>query len=100
MKDQATTGDDTAGAATQGDGHHRTEEEIQAWLIANIASIVEINPKEIDIAKPLEYYGMDSMQAMHLSGDLEEWMGRTLSPTVVWDYPTIDLLAKHLATNE
>src|SRR5688572_12796208 len=102
MKDQAITDDlQTGGAAAAADGHQRrTEEDIQAWLIANIAAIVEIDPKDIDVSKPLEYYGMDSMQAMHLSGDLEEWMGRTLSPTVVWDYPTIDLLAKHLATNE
>src|SRR5688572_8995288 len=101
MKDQAATDDLQSGGATASPGgSRRSEEEIQAWLIANIAAIVEIDPKDIDVAKPLEYYGMDSMQAMHLSGDLEEWMGRTLSPTVVWDYPTIDLLAKHLATNE
>ena len=99
MKDQAITDDQTGGATDPGGGH-RSEEEIQAWLIANIAAIVEIDPKDIDVTKPLEYYGMDSMQAMHLSGDLEEWMGRTLSPTVVWDYPTIELLARHLAADE
>ena len=99
MKDQAITDDQTGGTTDPGGGY-RSEEEIQAWLIANIAAIVEIDPKDIDVAKPLEYYGMDSMQAMHLSGDLEEWMGRTLSPTVVWDYPTIDLLARHLAADD
>lgn len=101
MKDQALTDDLDSGGAAAAPGHQRhTEGEIQAWLIANIAAIVEIDPKDIDVAKPLEYYGMDSMQAMHLSGDLEEWMGRTLSPTVVWDYPTIDLLARHLAADD
>ncbi|MEO8436448.1 MAG: acyl carrier protein [Pyrinomonadaceae bacterium] len=102
MKDQAITDDlHTEGAASSGHGHQsHTEAEIQTWLIANIAAIVEIDPKDIDMAKPLEYYGMDSMQAMHLSGDLEEWIGRTLSPTVVWDYPTIELLARHLAAED
>jgi acyl carrier protein len=74
-------------------------EQIQAWLISNISAVVEVDPQTIDIQKPLEYYGMDSMQAMHLSGDLEDWLGRQLSPTVVWDYPTIELLATHLAQN-
>ena len=102
MKDQAITDDlHPGGGGAAGNSHQRrTEEEIQGWLIANIAAIVEIDPKDIDVAKPLEYYGMDSMQAMHLSGDLADWIGRTLSPTVVWDYPTIELLAKHLATDE
>lgn len=95
MNDQdAATGDPGTAAAT------RTEAEIQAWLISNIAALVEIDPANIDIKKPLEYYGMDSMQAMHLSGDLADWVGRQLSPTVVWDYPTIELLASHLAKNE
>ncbi|HEY6122027.1 MAG TPA: acyl carrier protein [Pyrinomonadaceae bacterium] len=75
------------------------EEQIQSWLISNISAVVEVDPQTIDIRKPLEYYGMDSMQAMHLSGDLEDWLGRQLSPTVVWDYPTIELLARHLAEN-
>ena len=78
----------------------RTEAEIQEWLISNSAPLVEIDPKNIDTKKPLEYYGMDSMQAMHLSGDLADWLGRQLSPTVVWDYPTIELLANYLAKNE
>jgi acyl carrier protein len=43
---------------------------------------------------------MDSMQAMHLSGDLADWLGQQLSPTVVWDYPTIELLASHLAGSD
>lgn len=107
MKDQAITDDlhTTAGetgapAPAKLDHQSRTEQEIQAWLISNISTIVEIDPKDIDVTKPLEYYGMDSMQAMHISGDLADWLGRQLSPTVVWDYPTIELLARHLAAND
>jgi len=28
---------------------------------------------------------------------LEDWLGLTIDPTVVYDYPTIEALAKHLA---
>lgn len=108
MKDQKALTDDLPAAASEPgvpasarvDHQSPTEQEIEAWLISNISSIVEIEPQNIDIRKPLEYYGMDSMQAMHLSGDLADWLGRQLSPTVVWDYPTIELLANHLAKNE
>ncbi len=108
MKDQKALTDDLHAAASEPatpasdkvDHRSPTEQEIQAWLISNISAVVEIEPQSIDIRKPLEYYGMDSMQAMHLSGDLADWLGRQLSPTVVWDYPTIELLARHLAAND
>jgi acyl carrier protein len=59
--------------------------------------MVELPPEEIDTSVVIDNYGIDSVQATVLSGELEEWLGRTLSETVVWDYPTIDLLAAHLA---
>jgi acyl carrier protein len=89
----------TSGTAPGASSQSPTEAQIQSWLISNISAVVEVDAQTIDIRKPLEYYGMDSMQAMHLSGDLEDWLGRQLSPTVVWDYPTIELLARHLAEN-
>jgi len=101
MDDKTTNNDPHGlpGQAAAGAAQSPTEEQIRAWLISSISAVVEVDPQTIDIRKPLEYYGMDSMQAMHLSGDLEDWLGRQLSPTVVWDYPTIELLATHLAQN-
>ncbi len=34
---------------------------------------------------------------MTLAGELEGWLGRSLSPTLVYDHPTIETLARHLA---
>lgn len=76
-----------------------SEQEIQAWLIANVAQVVEMEPRLIKIDEQLENYGMDSLQATHLSNDLQGWLGRQLSPTIVWDYPTIESLARYLANN-
>lgn len=90
-------GQDEGGAEGRARGGVPTEEEIRAWLISNVSAVVEIDPQQIDVRMPLEHYGMDSVQAMHLSGDLQDWLGRELSPTVVWDYPTIEVLARHLA---
>ena len=77
-----------------------TEEEIKAWLVSNISSLIEIEPELIDIQTPLENYGIDSMQAMNLSGDMQEWLGRQLATAVVWEYPTIELLARHLTQDK
>ena len=49
---------------------------------------------------PFVDYGLDSVQAVSIVGDLETWLGRSLSPTLIWDFPTIEDLAKHLAGDE
>lgn len=94
--DKSLRGSGQGEGESGGRGGGPNEEEIRAWLISNISDLVEVDPQQIDVQKPLEYYGIDSMQAMHLSGDLQDWLGQELSPTVVWDYPTIELLAHHL----
>lgn len=76
-----------------------TEEAIRRWLIANIASVVNMDPAQIDIQQTFDNYGLDSLQAVSLSGDLENWLNREISPTVVWDYPTVEQLARHLSQN-
>ncbi|HEY7406554.1 MAG TPA: acyl carrier protein [Candidatus Angelobacter sp.] len=76
-----------------------TEDTIRQWLITNIASVVNMDPAKIDVTQTFDNYGMDSLQAVSLSGDLEDWLKREISPTVVWDYPTVEQLSRHLAEN-
>lgn len=71
--------------------------EIQAWLVARLADVLGLPPDEIDPGIPLDRYGLDSRTAAMLSGDLEEWLGRALPATLIWDYPTVDQVATHLA---
>src|SRR5205807_2381692 len=40
---------------------------------------------------------MDSVQAVSMAADLEDWLGRELPATLVYDYPTIEGLARHLS---
>ena len=74
-----------------------TEEAIREWLVERIATQLEIAPEEIDVRETFSNYGLDSRTAVGLSGELERWLGRPLLATLVWDYPTIELVAKHLA---
>ncbi|MGB7875090.1 MAG: beta-ketoacyl synthase N-terminal-like domain-containing protein, partial [Anaerolineales bacterium] len=74
-----------------------TTEAIQTWLVTRIATILEIEASSIDPRQPFTYYGLGSIQAVSLTGELEEYLNRKLSPTLAWDYPTIELLAGYLA---
>lgn len=72
-------------------------EVIQDWLRARLAECLDLDPTSIDVSEPFTSYGLASIDAVGLSGDLEEWLGRTLSPTVAYDYPSIARLAQYLA---
>ncbi len=72
-------------------------EVIAAWLVANLAEQLEVEPNEIDKCKPLENYGLDSAQGMIIVRRAEKQFGFEISPMLLWHYPTIEALAERLA---
>jgi 3-oxoacyl-(acyl-carrier-protein) synthase/acyl carrier protein len=84
-------------ARTPGLESFRERVNIERWLVERVATLLKVAPFRIDVREPFAYYGLDSAQAVELAGDLESWLGRTLSPTLVWDYPNIAELSAHLA---
>ncbi len=74
-------------------------EAIEAWLAAQIARRQHLAIGDIDVRQPFVQYGLDSVQAVELTGDLEIYLGRKLSPTLAWDYPTIASLSEYLASD-
>ena len=75
----------------------RSEREITAWLIARLSAVSGIDSEEIDLGQPFAAFGLDSARALVLVGELETWLGQRLSPVVLWNYPTIEALARQLA---
>jgi len=73
------------------------EPAIQRWLIARVAAIASCAEADIDVGAPFSHYALDSLAAVGLSGELEDWLGAALPPTLFWDYPSIESLARHLA---
>lgn len=77
----------------------KTSTEIQAWLIERISSMLEMDKSSIDPRQPFTFYGLGSVQAVSLTGDLEVFLNQKLAPTLAWDYPTIESLANYLSNN-
>lgn len=73
------------------------EAAIERWLVARLAALQGRPVDEIDVAAPFSHYSLDSVDAIGLSGDLEDWLGVELPATLIWDYPSIELLSRHLA---
>lgn len=74
--------------------------EIQDWLVEQLADLAHIDPSNIDIQEPFSSYGLTSRDVVTLSGDLEEILGRRLSPTLAYEYPSIAALSLHLSKSE
>ncbi|MGB0128392.1 MAG: beta-ketoacyl reductase, partial [Rhodocyclaceae bacterium] len=62
-----------------------------------VSRVLKIAPQRIDPAKPLGTMGLNSLMAMELRNRLEAALGRALSATLAWNYPTVDALVVFLA---
>jgi acyl-CoA synthetase (AMP-forming)/AMP-acid ligase II/acyl carrier protein len=78
-------------------GQSRSSQEIQAWLIGEIAQRLKIPVSEVDPCQLFASLGMDSLTTMMLAGDLETWLGRRLAPTLLYDLPNIEAISRELA---
>lgn len=70
---------------------------VEEWLLAYFSDQLGINPRLIDPNAPFSCYGMRSIQAACLVMDLADWLGCTLQPTIISEYPTIRALAHFAA---
>ncbi|MEV8361732.1 acyl carrier protein [Streptomyces niveus] len=75
-------------------GH--TTESLTTWLAERIALYLKRRPDGIAPDVPLAEYGLDSVAALSLCGDIEDDFDLVVEPTVAWDYPTVQALAGHL----
>ena len=75
-----------------------TEASIRRWLVDRLATQSKVNRSAIDPAVRFDEYGLDSIVAVQVSGDLEKVVEQRLSPALLFEYSSIDELARHLAT--
>ncbi len=73
-------------------------ERIEQWLLGWVARTAGMAAAAISPTEPLAHFGLGSRDVVGLTGDLEQWLGRRLSPVLAYQYPTIHALAEHLAT--
>jgi acyl carrier protein len=73
-----------------------SRQKISGWLIDWISKELEMPAEDIDTGHSLLQYSMSSVTATILVGDLEDSLDLRLSPTLVWDYPTIDAMTDYL----
>lgn len=77
---------------------HRTLDEIQTKLIAEIAQRQGIAASDIDPQERFANFNLlTSIDALNIVADLEQWVGVELPQTAMWDFPTIEALARFIS---
>ncbi len=84
---------DTNGNSPRG----RTPEEVQNYIVTYLAEELQIDADSIDVTAPFDQLALDSMTAVGMTGDLQQWLGARIDPMAIYDYPTIEQLSVHLA---
>jgi acetyltransferase-like isoleucine patch superfamily enzyme/acyl carrier protein len=74
-----------------------TEIEIRQWCTGFLAKELKVPPSQIDPAVKFARLGIDSTTSIIFTIDLADWLGVELPPDIMFDYPTIADLARHLA---
>jgi len=75
-----------------------TAADLHEWLINKVAELAGIEVHHIDANEPVAFYGLDSVAAVSLSGELQDFLGRRVPPTLVYDCPSIEAMVSHLST--
>jgi acyl carrier protein len=74
-------------------------EAVQTWLVNKLSEQLSLEPTTVSITEPLTRYGLDSIDAVTMVGELEDWLDLELPSTLFWDSPTIEKAAKYLEEN-
>jgi acyl carrier protein len=75
-----------------------TATDIHEWLVSKVAELAGIDVDHIDANEPVAFYGLDSVAAVSLSGELQDFLGCRVPPTLVYDCPSIEAMVNYLST--
>ena len=75
----------------------RFADQIESWLIDWLVQRGGIDPSGAMRNRPFADYGIDSMAAVELTQELEDWLGVQVSAVIAWRYPTPATLSQFLA---
>jgi len=70
--------------------------KVRRMLVQNVTELLKITSADIDTEVELNEYGFDSITLTEFSNRLNEQYGLELTPTLFFEYPTIDSVAKYL----
>ncbi|MGH3168338.1 MAG: acyl carrier protein [Trebonia sp.] len=73
-----------------------TAENVRTWLITRIAHYLHESVESIDPGTPFAEFGLDSVCAFTLCGEIEETLAVNVEPAVIWNVENLSDLTDHI----
>ncbi len=97
---QITTPSEKTNIISPPPSKHISADELQQWLMQTVARLCNVTAESIHLTEAFTRYGLDSMRGVELSELLSTFLGKSLSPTLVYDFPSIDKVVTHFTAPE
>ncbi|TLQ47183.1 type I polyketide synthase [Streptomyces marianii] len=69
---------------------------VTEFLLSRVVELLDVSRNEVNRWVPVHRYGLDSMKSVALAASLSEFLGWQVPATWIWQYPTVDELARAL----
>jgi acyl transferase domain-containing protein/acyl-CoA synthetase (AMP-forming)/AMP-acid ligase II/acyl carrier protein/short-subunit dehydrogenase len=73
-----------------------SKEEFVSWLIEIISDTLNVGKEKITPEAEFYTYGLDSISATKISGLVEQHLNKTISPVLLYNFPTIRAISDYL----
>lgn len=70
--------------------------DLQSQLRLTVAKVLRVSPEDVGNEDHFSSLGLDSLAAAELTAEVEDILGRTISPAAVHEYPTVHALARFI----
>ena len=71
-------------------------DDIKWWLANKVAAVLKIDASGVEFNTSFAKLGLDSLAAITISGELEQWLEMEIDATILYQYPTIEELSEYL----
>jgi acyl carrier protein len=76
-----------------------TEEKVREWVRGHLAQVLKVEPGSIVLDKPIGDYGLDSVDAILMAGELEEAFSIEIYPASFIQCDSFEAVVVELAAN-
>jgi acyl carrier protein len=74
-------------------------DDMRDWVRGHLGRLLNIAPESIALDRKLSDYGLDSVDAILMAGELEDHFGIEIDPTNFIAYPTFDEMITAVAAS-
>lgn len=82
--------------AAAGQAANVREDDIRSFLRQAVATHKQWPVDDVDTDVPFASLGLGSLDVVRLAARLQNWLGREVPPTLLWDHPSIDAISHAL----